>query len=228
VSFICVAPSVAPSWAPIRTAALVDASLTRLGQTGRNILRIFDGHYYSVVFAVGQVDDYPGVVAVADGERDALVLMEAPHPDAWKLRASPLQAVNLGNAVRHCAHAADRAPGECLNSVGRLKPLPARHIDRDRFIGNQQVRHETVFWRALPPAARCCAYFLGPYKSRSWLAGQIHGPGPSPWERVTGIEPALSAWEADVLPLNYTRAHRQTSPGGGSLAVLAQTSYRNG
>jgi hypothetical protein len=23
---------------------------------------------------------------------------------------------------------------------------------------------------------------------------------------VTGIEPALSAWEADVLPLNYTRS----------------------
>jgi hypothetical protein len=29
---------------------------------------------------------------------------------------------------------------------------------------------------------------------------------PSGLERVTGIEPALSAWEADVLPLNYTRA----------------------
>jgi hypothetical protein len=28
-------------------------------------------------------------------------------------------------------------------------------------------------------------------------------------ERVTGIEPALSAWEADVLPLNYTREPRQ-------------------
>jgi hypothetical protein len=27
-------------------------------------------------------------------------------------------------------------------------------------------------------------------------------------ERVTGIEPALSAWEADVLPLNYTRERR--------------------
>ena len=26
-------------------------------------------------------------------------------------------------------------------------------------------------------------------------------------ERVTGIEPALSAWEAEVLPLNYTREH---------------------
>src|SRR3954447_17778630 len=27
-------------------------------------------------------------------------------------------------------------------------------------------------------------------------------------ERVKGIEPSLSAWEADVLPLNYTRARR--------------------
>src|SRR4051794_10543235 len=36
-------------------------------------------------------------------------------------------------------------------------------------------------------------------------------------ERVTGIEPALSAWEADVLPLNYTRAplrSEPTIPGG--------------
>ncbi len=24
-------------------------------------------------------------------------------------------------------------------------------------------------------------------------------------ERVMGVEPTLSAWEADVLPLNYTR-----------------------
>lgn len=24
-------------------------------------------------------------------------------------------------------------------------------------------------------------------------------------ERITGIEPALSAWEAEVLPLNYIR-----------------------
>jgi hypothetical protein len=27
-------------------------------------------------------------------------------------------------------------------------------------------------------------------------------------ERVMGIEPTLSAWEAEVLPLNYTRARR--------------------
>jgi hypothetical protein len=38
--------------------------------------------------------------------------------------------------------------------------------------------------------------------------GLIHGVLilPARLERVTGIEPALSAWEADVLPLNYTRA----------------------
>jgi hypothetical protein len=45
-------------------------------------------------------------------------------------------------------------------------------------------------------------------------------------ERVTRIELALSAWEADVLPLNYTRVrpHRLTLPP--AWAVSAQTSYR--
>jgi hypothetical protein len=49
-------------------------------------------------------------------------------------------------------------------------------------------------------------------------------------ERVTGIEPALSAWEADVLPLNYTRAHEHglaTVTAERVCAVFAQTSYRN-
>src|SRR3712207_5274622 len=36
-------------------------------------------------------------------------------------------------------------------------------------------------------------------------SGASPRPGPLCVERVTGIEPALSAWEADVLPLNYTR-----------------------
>src|SRR4051794_28705677 len=35
-------------------------------------------------------------------------------------------------------------------------------------------------------------------------------------ERVTGIEPAFSAWEADVLPLNYTRAGDTCVPGARS------------
>src|SRR5580704_1208259 len=40
------------------------------------------------------------------------------------------------------------------------------------------------------------------------------------WERVTRIELALSAWEADVLPLNYTRAARAEAQARG-------LSYRN-
>jgi hypothetical protein len=28
-------------------------------------------------------------------------------------------------------------------------------------------------------------------------------------ERVKGIEPSQSAWEADVLPLNYTRMYKR-------------------
>src|SRR5690606_17846593 len=39
-------------------------------------------------------------------------------------------------------------------------------------------------------------------------------------ERVTGIEPALSAWEAEVLPLNYTRetpSDLACHPGGPRL-----------
>ncbi len=30
-------------------------------------------------------------------------------------------------------------------------------------------------------------------------------------ERVMGIEPTYSAWEADVLPLNYTRTNKLES-----------------
>jgi hypothetical protein len=42
-------------------------------------------------------------------------------------------------------------------------------------------------------------------------------------ERVTRIELALSAWEADVLPLNYTRR----LDGRSSHGAFATTSYRN-
>ncbi len=38
-------------------------------------------------------------------------------------------------------------------------------------------------------------------------------------ERVTGIEPAFSAWEADVLPLNYTRG--AAAQGRSSAARIA-------
>ena len=125
----------------------------RRGQAGRNLLRVLDGQYDFVVFAVGHVEDNPGVVAMADGESDARGVMKASYPDAGKLCACPLQAVDLGYAVRYGPHAADRAAGECLNSVRRLEPLPARYIDRYSVIGNQQVRHEMTFW--LAPVTGC-------------------------------------------------------------------------
>ena len=38
-------------------------------------------------------------------------------------------------------------------------------------------------------------------------------------ERVMGIEPTLAAWEAAVLPLNYTRVGDQSMPRRGCLAT---------
>ena len=42
-------------------------------------------------------------------------------------------------------------------------------------------------------------------------------------ERMTGIEPALSAWEAEVLPLNYTRVAWNPSKTLGSKAAAHTT-----
>lgn len=44
-------------------------------------------------------------------------------------------------------------------------------------------------------------------------------------ERVTGIEPAPSAWKAEVLPLNYTRGHT-TSMGSPRCRVRADCTER--
>ncbi len=51
---------------------------------------------------------------------------------------------------------------------------------------------------------------------RNWgRSGQMNcaASGVTGCERVTGIEPALSAWEADVLPLNYTRSRPGVAAG---------------
>ena len=43
-------------------------------------------------------------------------------------------------------------------------------------------------------------------------------------ERVKGIEPSLSAWEAEVLPLNYTR-YTDSHQDYHRLAYFDQTSF---
>jgi hypothetical protein len=45
-------------------------------------------------------------------------------------------------------------------------------------------------------------------------------------ERMTGIEPALSAWEAEVLPLNYIRAYVHRDLRGIRNGVILSTTRR--
>lgn len=40
-------------------------------------------------------------------------------------------------------------------------------------------------------------------------------------ERVAGIEPAYSAWKADILPLNYTRARTRAAPASLAASLAA-------
>ncbi len=47
------------------------------------------------------------------------------------------------------------------------------------------------------------------------------GPWVESLERVTGIEPAFSAWEADVLPLNYTRKSSNESAAKSNEEAIA-------
>jgi hypothetical protein len=63
-----------------------------------------------------------------------------------------------------------------------------------------------------PPAASAPLWCSCGAHPAHW-SRQQRTPGSSTWgfhmERVTRIELALSAWEADVLPLNYTRVRRR-------------------
>ena len=58
---------------------------------------------------------------------------------------------------------------------------------------------------AAPPRAAWLAV-LGESERMCAAGGGPAGPSPGDLERVMGIEPTLAAWEAAVLPLNYTRA----------------------
>lgn len=62
--------------------------------------------------------------------------------------------------------------------------------------------------------------------------GNRHATRSSRRERATGIEPAFSAWEADVLPLNYARGRGHTilflacnSPRWGSYGATIRSIY---
>lgn len=59
---------------------------------------------------------------------------------------------------------------------------------------------------------------------------RAEGERPLAWafcvERMTGIEPAYSAWEADVLPLNYIREAASRPPWASLAALLHEVGPR--
>ena len=68
--------------------------------------------------------------------------------------------------------------------------MPREHLD-------------LVTWTfAIRPLRTRCGFSPGE-RLRTGATSAIHRAGEM--ERMTGIEPAFSAWEADVLPLNYIR-----------------------
>src|SRR6476620_9810420 len=66
----------------------------------------------------------------------------------------------------------------------------------------------SVQTRGEPPPERRAVASTGAGRepiSRSHCPERLRPEFLVPAERATGIEPAFSAWEADVLPLNYAR-----------------------
>ena len=104
--------------------------------------------------------------------------------------------------------------------VGVLYGTTSDWVNNLLVAGHAQVKRRGKVHRvpAAPTRRRERGIKAGP-GHRSWPVSRPWGPQLRPThdhstgrphaavERVTGIEPALSAWEADVLPLNYTRGY---------------------
>ncbi len=100
-----------------------------------------------------------------------------------------------------------------------------RDVDVDVDVDVDHV-HADVRTRQVLDRAEAEGQVVGPWAQNSrpnWTRQQTN-PRPSTWgfimERVTRIELALSAWEADVLPLNYTRVRRRSGPVSERVVTL--------
>ncbi len=86
-----------------------------------------------------------------------------------------------------------------------------RRTVRQRFSENGRLAPAVSTKRPRPPRAQSSdahgTKSAEEKRRKTYLQAADLG---SPLERVTRIELALSAWEADVLPLNYTRARRRS------------------
>jgi hypothetical protein len=153
-------------------------------------------------------------------------------------------AFTIGQDAGRVCRAFDRRAGARRSEVTGWPPR-GRHRARgpDELITTAIERTSRQSRHAAPVTTRAtlgasgeggnCTLIARTARSNNDLTRDGRRKVPLAWvfavERVTGIEPALSAWEADVLPLNYTRAHRHSLAMvtvERVCAVFAQTSYR--
>lgn len=88
-------------------------------------------------------------------------------------------------------------------------------------------RNTSLFWGACRRSSHVGAVCLGPAGGET----SAHALHPSlcerRLERVKGIEPSCPAWEAGVLPLNYTRVGKKLRVDSSELREKSQATTRN-
>lgn len=142
---------------------------------------------------------------------------------------STRSGATLRDTMVRAGQSAEKAALICQHSDENRQRAVAAGLDG--LVRAERAKHhndDRAHQKAEPPESQWCGCGARTgYRSR-----QQRTPGPLAWgfllERVTRIELALSAWEADVLPLNYTRVRRRPKSGSGahctpSLAPGART-----
>ncbi len=130
-----------------------------------------------------------------------------------------------GTPRRHASSRTSSAPGEVVDVVNAIPRLEPSRRESSSAAPRAPPAHRAHSMRH--PSTRAPGIDM----ARKWHGGDL-GPGSRPEviartgpdqaqcvERVTGIEPAFSAWEADVLPLNYTRV--SNDPGRSWTGIVA-------
>ncbi len=114
--------------------------------------------------------------------------------------------VGLPRAARVYLHAGEEQDRQLASTLGKMARRELRRSSGARVATNRTQTSK------------------GQERELAIMAGRQLELGTHGVERVTRIELALSAWEADVLPLNYTRE----VPAGSGTAHLGSPRHRTG
>ncbi len=113
----------------------------------------------------------------------------------WPLLVYPLMSANVPTERHRCPEMARDIMGRVMEVMGMTRDIPvARPGGRLRFAPASKSA-------VLP----ICRTRCGHSSYRTLQTKKATTSGLLCLERVMGIEPTLAAWEAAVLPLNYTR-----------------------